>query len=315
MTEEAIDWYTHISEAIDELRDEFNRMEKAGARPVDFGLKVRAHPESLIVTARNKMRSGVKVRHSVSLAGKLIETTRLRTDAIELNREVMATLLASLKNICEPNQKNEFGLLWTNMQVAPLIRNFVTNFHNHDDVALITQSEPVNAYIKARESDELALWDICLFSPSNEKRSNLRFGPYTPNTQSRSSLWKTSQSGVEYIAVSGKALRVGGRGQVKAGMTLQERASAEDSWNDESDIPDWHIIRHRSRPLLMLHVIDVWDKEKDKKKEHPPREPSVVAWGIAFPNSDMKVTEVTYVVNTTWWAENYGTQAEDTDEE
>lgn len=315
MTEEAIDWYAHISEAIDELRDEFNRMERAGARPVDFGLKVRAHPESLIVTARNKMRSGAKVRHSVSLAGKLIETARLRTDAIQRNRVVMRDLLESLKQIREPNLSNEFGFLWTEMPVAPLVRNFISSFQNHDDVALITQAEPVNAYIRARESLELALWDICLFSPQKENKAAFDFGPYRPSTQSRSSLWKRSLEGIEYIAVSGKALRVGGRGQAKAGMSSDEIAAAERSCDDSSDMPDWRLNQHRSRPLLMLHVIDVWDKEQDKNKEHPPREPGVVAWGIAFPDSEMKATEVTYVVNTTWWAENYGSTEDDTDED
>lgn len=315
MTEGAIDWYAHISEAIDELRDEFNRMEKADATPVDFGLKVRAHPESLIVTARNKMKSGVKVRHSVSLAGELIETTRLRTGAIERNRIVMGELLQSLQQVCEPDQANEFGFLWTEIPAAPLVRNFISCFQNHDDVALITQAEPVNAYIKARESDELALWDICVFSPSTGRPSTFHFGPYTPNTQARSSIWEPSQSGLEYIAVSGKALRVGSRGQVRAGMSPEDRSRADEDWTKKSDISDKHIIKYRKRPLLMLHVIDVWDKKQDKNREYPPREPSVVAWGIAFPDSQMKATEVTYVVNTTWWAENYGNLEEETDED
>lgn len=315
MTEEAIDWYAHISDAIDELRDEFNRMERAGARPVDFGLKVRAHPESLIVTARNKMRSGQKVNHSVSLAGKLIETTRLRTDAIATNREVLSDLLISLTGLSKPEHSKEFGYLWKDMAVAPLVRNLVTRFQNHDDVALITQAEPVNAYIKARESDELKRWDICLFSPSTGDRPSVSFGPYTPTPQSRSSLWKRSPAGVDYIAVSGKALRVGGRGQVKAGMSLEERNAAEQSWENTSDIPDWRYIKYRTRPLLMLHVLDVWDKEQDKGKQKPPAEPSVVAWGIAFPESSHEATEVTYVVNTTWWAENYGTTEDDADED
>ncbi|RJP69767.1 MAG: endonuclease [Comamonadaceae bacterium] len=315
MTEEAIDWYAHISEAIDELRDEFNRMERAGAQPIDFGLKVRAHPESLIVTARNKMRSGQKVNHSVSLSGKLIETTRLRTDAIAANRKVLSSLLTSLSGLCHPDQSNEFGYLWTDMPVAPLVRNFVNSFQNHDDVALITQAEPVNAYIKAREFDELARWDICLFSPSTGDKSSTSFGPFTPKPQSRSSIWKRSPAGIDYIAVSGKALRVGGRGQVKAGMSTDERSAAERAWGAASDIPDWQYIGHRTRPLLMLHVLDVWDKEKDKEKSNSPAESNVVAWGIAFPQSDHETTEVTYVVNTTWWAENYGSPQDDADEE
>nr|CBA30636.1 hypothetical protein Csp_C24540 [Curvibacter putative symbiont of Hydra magnipapillata] len=215
----------------------------------------------------------------------------------------------------EPVQPKEFGYLWTEMPVAPMIRNFISNFRNHDDVALITQAEPVNAYIQARESDELALWDICLYSPRSENPSTISFGQFTPNTQSRSSLWKRSQSGLEYIAVSGKALRVGGRGQAMAGMGNDDKERAKNTWTKESDIPDYHLNLHRTRPLLMLHVLDIWDKEKDKEKENPPKEPSVVAWGIAFPNSGVKAHEVTYVVNTTWWAENYGKQEDDTDED
>lgn len=315
MTEEAIDWYAHISDAIDELRDEFNRMEKAGARPVDFGLKVRAHPESLIVTARNKMRSGQKVNHSVSLACETIETNRLRTDAIAENRQVLSDFLTTLSGLKQPDTSNEFGFLWTDMSVAPLVRDFIARFKNHDDVALVTQAEPVNTYIKARESDELERWDICLFSPTTGNRSSASFGPHTPSTQSRSSLWKRSSAGVDYIAVSGKALRVGGRGQVRAGMSPEKINAAKKSWGKTSDISDKHFNLHRTRPLLMLHVLDVWDKEKDKEKVNPPAEPNVVAWGIAFPKSGYETTEVTYVVNTTWWAENYGATEDDADED
>jgi hypothetical protein len=313
MTEEAIDWYAHISEAIDELRDEFKRMERAGARPVDFGLKVRAHPESLIVTARNKMKSGQKIRHAVSLAGRLIETTRLRTDAIEANRVVLADLLIELSNFGQPKLVKEFGYLWSDAPAAPLVRGFVSRFQNHDDVALLTQAGPVNDYIKARETDELASWDICLFSPNTGVESKESFGLLRPNVQGRSSLWKKSPAGVEYLAVSGKALRVGGRGQVRVGMTSDQLKLAEESWADAADVPDWHFIMYRSRPLLMLHVLDVWDKEEDKDKTLPPKISSVVAWGIAFPKTGYASAEVTYVVNTTWWAENFGSSEEDGD--
>jgi hypothetical protein len=316
MTEEAIDWYAHISEAIDELRDEFKRMERAGARPVDFGLKVRAHPESLIVTARNKMKSGQKILHSVSLAGELVETTKLRTDCLEANRLVLTELLTALSKLQKPTLEKEFGYLWPNVQAAPLVRSFVDSFQNHDDVALLTQARPINDYIKAREGDELAHWDVCLFSPSTGTGSSEPFGQFRPNIQRRSSLWKKSPAGVEYLAVSGKALRVGGRGQVRVGMSADELKLAIDTWDkDSSDISDRHFILHRSRPLLMLHVLDVWNKDLDKDKQKPPTEKSVVAWGIAFPTTAYASTEVTYVVNTTWWAENFGVAQEDGDDE
>lgn len=58
MPSNAIDWYAHIAEASEELHLELKNMEKAKATPSDFGLAVRSHPASLLVTARNKMGSG-----------------------------------------------------------------------------------------------------------------------------------------------------------------------------------------------------------------------------------------------------------------
>ena len=42
MTDEAIAWYAHISEATEELRTEIKRMQRLNLTPRDFGLKVRA---------------------------------------------------------------------------------------------------------------------------------------------------------------------------------------------------------------------------------------------------------------------------------
>src|SRR5205085_4449342 len=53
----AVDWYGHISDATDELRADLKDMYRLGRTPKDFGLKVRAHPDALLVTARNKMRT------------------------------------------------------------------------------------------------------------------------------------------------------------------------------------------------------------------------------------------------------------------
>src|SRR5262249_32317808 len=48
LPQEAIDWYGHISDATDELRDDLRRMRDRGRTPKDFGLAVRAHPDSLL---------------------------------------------------------------------------------------------------------------------------------------------------------------------------------------------------------------------------------------------------------------------------
>ncbi|WP_147309307.1 Z1 domain-containing protein, partial [Xanthomonas campestris] len=47
---EASDWYGFIADATEELRDEIRRMELVGLTPMDFGLAVRSHPGTLLVT-------------------------------------------------------------------------------------------------------------------------------------------------------------------------------------------------------------------------------------------------------------------------
>ena len=65
MPEEAQGWYQHIAESIEELRNELTRMQSVNATPKEFGLKVRSHPDALMVTARNKMGSGT--RHTIMI--------------------------------------------------------------------------------------------------------------------------------------------------------------------------------------------------------------------------------------------------------
>ncbi|MBK9066221.1 MAG: hypothetical protein IPL76_04945 [Gemmatimonadetes bacterium] len=57
MTKELDEWFEHITDASEELEEEFDRMVAVGQTPVDYGLRVRAHP-ALMVTSALKMRTG-----------------------------------------------------------------------------------------------------------------------------------------------------------------------------------------------------------------------------------------------------------------
>ena len=52
VTPEAEGWYRHITLATTELKREFRRMRQQRATPREFGLRVRTHPDTLIITAR-----------------------------------------------------------------------------------------------------------------------------------------------------------------------------------------------------------------------------------------------------------------------
>ena len=101
LTSDAIDWYSHISDAIDELYEELYLMNRSNKTPSDFGLKVRDHPSSLIVTAKTKMRSATVSTHSVSLWGQ--RQRRFRWDSNDKKSfkrgfDVTENFITKLKN-------------------------------------------------------------------------------------------------------------------------------------------------------------------------------------------------------------------------
>jgi hypothetical protein len=100
MPEDAQGWYEHIAEATEELRAEFKAMEALNATPAQFGLKVRSHPDTLIVTARNKMGTGKNVVVQIGLGKSFVETAVLRADlaSIKSNREAARRLAAAMRD-------------------------------------------------------------------------------------------------------------------------------------------------------------------------------------------------------------------------
>ena len=98
IAEEAIDWYGYITNAANELKDEISKMKLANQTPMEFGLKVRQDPNSLIATARNKMRSAVQVSRPITVSGKLLETPRLKAsnEILKANENTFKEFVDSL---------------------------------------------------------------------------------------------------------------------------------------------------------------------------------------------------------------------------
>lgn len=309
MTSDAISWYQHISDVLDELREEFRLMERELRRPQDFGLKVRSHPDSLIVTARNKMKTGKIVRHSVDLQGNLIETTTLRLDAFRANRDILKSLvdrLDSMKSLSSVQISQ--GILWGGVP-CDSVKQFLSGFRNHDELALKTQIAPLVRYIEARESVNLDIWDICIYSPKDGKsKKTIKLGQHVIHQAFRAGV-----KNFDYFRVSGKSSRVASRGAEIVGLTAKQIDKARIDFTARSgknkSISDWYYRQQREKPLLMLHVLDLGDTGDE-----------VCAWGISFPPSPVGADPadsilVEYVVNTVWWRQNYGDDLEDEEEE
>ncbi len=324
MPPEAIDWYAFITNAAEELHDELRIMEKANATPKMFGLAVRSHPASLLVTARNKMGAGKKVTTLVGLSNKFVETARvsIMPDDLRANLEVARSFVAKLNaenSLVET--KTPWGTLVRDVPVE-YVDEFLAGWRNAEQ-SVTTDPRPVRSYIRARKSDELQKWDVLLAS-LDLKRSDpdLTLGrPFVP-AKRYVDLHDLKQG---FMSFSGKRMRVASRGVEKAGVDPAKAAAAEmeyrqDKGKSEGDpvnYPDSIYRRRRDRGLFILHYVNAKPpagKKHAKGIELIPPAP-VVAWGISLPTSSRRAERVEYVVNTVRYQEIFGEEDDDDDQE
>lgn len=311
MPEEAEGWYSHITESIELLRDELRSMEAANATPEEFGLKVRSHPDTLIVTARNKMGSGERVVVRIGLGNSFIETATLRRDQDSLaqNRQAACRLSEHLSEVGHPVTEAEqvtSGWLISKAPVEP-VQEFLSQFANHPG-SLLTDTGPVRRYIEERQNCELADWDILFASLKTAKEDTLLDNSLGKmiNCQQRTA---GESSKPEKLLITNKQ-RVSSRGVERTGLTESQVAEAEQNYRDENFIcsgdakkvnyPDWCYRRVRKRPLLIIHLLNVTPEKNGVKHKKP-----VVAWSISFPLTELEGKRVEYVVNKTWIRENF----------
>lgn len=95
-TRQLINWYSHIALADHELRLEFDRLCESGRKPSEYGLKVRAHPDGMKITAMSRMRFATMC--DITYAGKLVQSTVLTTKKSEVveNMDATRSFFASL---------------------------------------------------------------------------------------------------------------------------------------------------------------------------------------------------------------------------
>lgn len=321
MPEEAEGWYAHIAESIEELRDELRRMEAVNATPREFGLKVRSHPDTLIVTARNKMGSGERLVVSIGLANQFVETAVLRWDEESrvANHRAAIGLAENLEqaghtpeNQGEPGRPS--GLLSKQVPVSHVV-DFLTAFRNHEG-SFLTETDPIIQYIQDRIETELAEWDI--FFPSVQVKAEESLVDSSLGFEvvcQRRAAGERSIPGTTLMITNKQ--RVSSRGIEVVGLSEAEVASAKEEYRQKKkqprseeglNYPD-HIYRNvRHRPLLVVHLLSIGKREEDLSGDKP-----MTAWSISFPRTDHEEKTVEYVVNTTWFRERYR-EEEDEDE-
>ncbi|MCQ4266875.1 Z1 domain-containing protein [Pseudomonas stutzeri] len=308
---DGVGWYAHIHEAMDDLQAQLKRMELANATPEQFGLAVRSHPESLIVTARNKMGTGRELPMKVGLAGRLIETTRIRMDSVQLdrNRKAAQDMAAAIQARGIMPEDSAKGTLFRSVPVD-MVRDFL-RVYRADASDPLTDPRLMGDYIDARADGELKEWDVLFASAQNTEACGEPLGDVTMKAFVRSVGEPDLRQGV--FAISGTSRRVGSPGDERVGLTEEQIEAVTAAFHEECkrlgkkipatlpprifcEVPD-------RRPLIILRLVapKVGDEALN---ESLPR--NILAWSICFPTSRIQGGTVEYIVNTIRMREMFG---------
>ncbi|MCL0081236.1 Z1 domain-containing protein, partial [Peptococcaceae bacterium] len=311
MPQNAVDWYEHITEASSELRTEIRKMNQLNMTPSEFGLRVRAHPNSLIVTARNKMKSAKTIERWIRLDGEFFETPRLESSmsVIRANQTVAQRLLNNLVEVKLPEVLEERKKLWYSIP-REIIIEFLKEYTNHpqnmeSNVAALTD------YIM--RCDNLMKWDVVIPGGSGNKVQRITvFDQYMIER-------KMDKSVEGMLRISGTKLRVGAGGMTKNGLKQEEIKSIEEKFRQENrdrkNVPDKAYLIEDRRPILIIYYVQPkFSNDEQPLTDFHDDEP-LIAYGIGFPRTGDYIQSryVKYVINAVEQKNNFDIDEEDDD--
>lgn len=323
-TSDLIEWFGHITDAAEELREEFDLMVASGQTPREYGLKVQSHP-ILMVTSRLKMRTAKTLM--LSFSGQLVETVSLFCDETVLQGNLGATsrLLSGLgrpeigpERERDGGRQSWSGYLWESVQAADVVE-FLHSYKTHKDAYKVNSALLAEFIDSMVRQGELTNWTVALIGGGKGSTCRLAEGVSVDmiqrtaegDRQDRYSIGRLLSPRDEAIDLDGTAWR--------AALDRTRAAWHKDAGRRRSetppDVPNGPAIRavrgfgspahevppHPERGLLLLYVLDPREKWTKIRKELPP----VVAFGISFSGSKSAL-KVEYKINNVGWEQEYG---------
>jgi hypothetical protein len=298
LKEKAFSWYSYIAESTEELRNEIKEMSQMDMNPMEFGLKVRTHPDSLIVTARNKMRTGKSVPVKISLAGRLAETSVIdaRENVIRCNYSTLENAVKYIKNqySCE---ETKLGYYWQGVSSDIIIRT-ITNYQNHP-LSMRSDPKPLVNYMKEMFFDTC---DVLLRSIDKKSATKLNFADLDIMLPERT----VADFNDEYIEFQKR--RVASRGDESVGIPKDDLSRIHMKY-PRKEVPDIEYRKYRMTnglpPLFMIQIVRILDASGNEKAIVP-------CFGLGFPgdpgSSRKPGITVQYLVNPVWWKKHYQTE-------
>lgn len=300
LPDDVADQFRYVAGIVDELRAQLRAMKKQGLTPRDFGLMVRMHPETLKITAQNKMGSAEAKSWTVDIAARRIETTDIDAcpETIVKNREAVSRLVRGIET-AYPDRS------WSHKPwplMSGIDKRFVADFLD-EYVPFLTDAlfadNVLSSYIEKTSSPALKEWTLAFVSGAGTDKvpvSNELKIP-APERFVKIGTPVAARGGTISqipLKVSGRSTRLAGKEDI--GRTFGFSVARE---RIEPRVYEAMIGRG---PALLIYLLQPSFGESEQPKGWPPGGPDgakyLVGVKVAIPGrSGEKGSEVKYMLN------------------
>ena len=297
-SQELWDWYKFITMASEELRSEFDHMVAIGGTPEDYGLRVRTHPDGMLITAVNKMKTGTVMK--VSFSNSISETVVFYKDKEKNTQNFIASENLIKKMEAYSSIKSD-NYIWENIRGENVVA-FLEEYISHP-VSRKSETKPLVDYIKSRLKDnELTDWTVVLIS---NKRADKRFkiaGMEVGLTKRSDDTVSTENYTLpkrHLLSPTDEFLDLSDE-QIEEAL-IQTNKERDLKGKEHVKIPSGENLREIRRAengLLILYPLD---------PEHTKSTVPVIGFVISFPGSKI-ATPIEYKVNNTYWEQEFGAE-------
>ena len=276
--DEVAGWYEFVADSARELRGDLREMNRLGLTPEDFGLKVRKHPESLLVTAANKSKSAQTVERTISVRDKTLETAKIFDDGsqIKSNWKITRTLIekASVVGGAAFNDRNAIVRGVPKELVADFVNDFGSSAADPYFAGPLTRGESAFAnYIRSEASTDMQHWNLILVGGSQPK---VKIGAGEVSKVRRK---LTGKDG--HIYVSGDRRRVAGPADL-APLVSKSDADNFKASRSVSTLTEKNYRELMDGPALLIYLVDPTVSYSDDPKRVIADVP-LVAIKVSFP--------------------------------
>jgi hypothetical protein len=324
-TPELRDWLRDITYANEELRQEFSHMAAVGGTPLDYGLRVRSHPD-LLITAPVKMRQGTELQ--ISFAGDILETIVFHKDATTINnnyraaKDLLDRLTVGGKGPSpKPTQERPGGreqpfggLSWTHVTAAEICR-FLREYTTHEGARKV-ESHRLAEYIEKQSRgarQDLTNWTVYVATGDGNEYRGLAGTPvrlvernWHPNFDPKKSGPQSSYRIRRLLSPTDEEVDIGPDAWERAFAATRADWERNPNPRRRATSPErpsgrrlrW--VRPTTDGLLLLYPLEPDESRSECGADGPP----IIGFGISFPDNPND-EKVSYVVNPVFVGQEY----------